>query len=120
MIFIAEVMIGGPQGRYDMGVDIDTVDFSAPLTPPGADEEEYSISRNFAYFARTIRNARSAIDVYRVIKKEQEWTTHPMLSSLNPVFPPPPTLIINLAIPKSETTAVMSSLRRTLLGFRSQ
>lgn len=87
MIFIGEVMIGGPQGRYDMGVEIDTVDFSAPLTPQGGDDEEYSLSRNFAYFARTIRNARSAIDVYRQIKKEKDWNSHPMLTALNPVFP---------------------------------
>ena len=33
---------------------------------------------------------------------------------------PPPAVITNLAIPKSETRAVISSLRRTLLGFRSQ
>ena len=86
-IFIGEVMVGGPQGRYDMGVDIDTVDFSAPQTPPGGDDEEYTVSRNFAYFTKTIRNARQAIDVYRQIKKEKDWNTHPMLTALNPIFP---------------------------------
>lgn len=40
----------------------------------------------------------------------------PMFSA--PSFPTP-TVITNFAIPKSETRAVMSSLRRTLLGFRS-
>lgn len=34
--------------------------------------------------------------------------------------PPPPTVMASLEIPKSETRAVMSSFRRTLLGFRSQ
>ena len=87
MIFIGEVMVGGPQGRYDMGVEVGTVDFSVPITPPGGDEEEYTLSRNFSYFAQTIRNARSAIDVYRQIKKEKDWNTHPMLTALNPVFP---------------------------------
>ena len=86
-IFIGEVMIGGPQGRYDMGVEIDTVDFSIPTPPPDVDDEEYQVSRNFVYFARDIRNARSAVDVYRQIKKEKGWQTHPLLTSLNPTFP---------------------------------
>ena len=86
-IFISETMVGGAQGRYDMGVDMDTVDFSVPVMPAGGDEEEYQVSRNFVYFARVIRNGRSAIDVYKQIRKERDWHTHPLLTSLNPTFP---------------------------------
>ena len=86
-IFIAETMVGGVQGRYDMGVDLSTVDFSTPAMLPGVDDEEYQASRNFVYFARVLRNARSALDVYRQIRKEKDWHTHPLLTSLNPTFP---------------------------------
>ena len=86
-IFIAETMVGGAQGRYDMGVEMDTIDFSIPVMPPGGDEEDLRVSQNFMYFARVIRNARSAIDVYRQIKKEKDWGAHTLLTSLNPIFP---------------------------------
>ena len=86
-IFIAEIMVGGAQGRYDLGVEMDTVDFSTPAMLPGVDEEEYNVSRNFVHFARVLRNGRSALDVYRQIRKEKDWHTHPLLTSLNPTFP---------------------------------
>jgi hypothetical protein len=86
-IFIGEVMVGGAQGRYDMGVDIDTVDFNLPQASLNGDEEEYQVSRDLTYFASAVRNVRMAMDAYRQIQKDDDWLTHPKLTSLNPMVP---------------------------------
>jgi hypothetical protein len=86
-VFITEMMVGGPQGRNDMSVDPDTVDFSIPQTPPGGDDEEYRVSRNYTYFVRTLHNVRKINDVYKEVKKEKDWTSNPRLAALNPLLP---------------------------------
>ena len=86
-IFVVECMVGGAQGRYDMGVDVETIDCNSPQTPVGGDDEEYRVSRNFVYLVKVIRNVRSVMDVYRRIKKDKDWNTNPQLTQLNPIFP---------------------------------
>ncbi|KAL8740483.1 MAG: hypothetical protein Q9190_006823 [Brigantiaea leucoxantha] len=83
-IFVCEMMIGGPQGRFDMGVDIDTVDFN-PLRPmPGTDTSDYQVSRQFLYLVRNVRNVRHLHDTYGKLKKQEDWASDPKFASLNP------------------------------------
>ncbi|KAH0544197.1 hypothetical protein FGG08_001642 [Glutinoglossum americanum] len=57
-LFILELMIGGPQGRYDMNVDVETVDCEASDPVQGLDDGESLIYRNFALFAKIIMRIR--------------------------------------------------------------
>ena len=70
-----------------MGTDPETMDFSLPQDIPGADEDEIQISRDFTYFVRAIRNVRTISDAYVKVKQEKEWSSHPIIASLNPLFP---------------------------------
>ncbi|RAL60471.1 hypothetical protein DID88_000246 [Monilinia fructigena] len=49
-IFICELMIGSPQGRTDLAVDMETLDLSVPRA--GIDNAELTITRNFTWFTR--------------------------------------------------------------------
>ncbi|KAL8712907.1 MAG: hypothetical protein Q9225_006854 [Loekoesia sp. 1 TL-2023] len=83
-IFICEMMIGGPQGRFDMGVDPDTVDFELQQPKPGVDTSDYQISRQFLYLARNVRNVRHLHDTYGKVKRQKDWASDPKFTSLNP------------------------------------
>ncbi|KAL8922031.1 MAG: hypothetical protein Q9172_003747 [Xanthocarpia lactea] len=83
-IFICEMMIGGPQGRFDMGVDPDTVDFSVRQPAPGIDASDYQISRQFQYLVRNVRNVRHLHDTYGKVKRQKDWASDPKFTSLNP------------------------------------
>ncbi|KAI4207254.1 MAG: hypothetical protein LQ348_000639 [Seirophora lacunosa] len=83
-IFVCEMMIGGPQGRFDMGVDPDTVDFGIPLPKPGVDASDYQISRQFLYLVRNVRNVRHLHDTYGKVRKQKDWASDPKFTSLNP------------------------------------
>ncbi|KAL8649566.1 MAG: hypothetical protein Q9210_004320 [Variospora velana] len=83
-IFVCEMMIGGPQGRFDMGVDPDTVDFEIPRAEPGVDSSDYQISRQFLYLVRNVRNVRHLHDTYGKVKKQKDWASDPKFTSLNP------------------------------------
>ncbi|KAL9599668.1 MAG: hypothetical protein Q9219_003656 [cf. Caloplaca sp. 3 TL-2023] len=82
-IFICEMMIGGPQGRMDMGVDPDTVDFELQRPRPGVENSDYQISKQFLYLVRNVRNVRHLHDTYGKIKKQKDWATDPKFTSLN-------------------------------------
>ncbi|KAL2052535.1 hypothetical protein ABVK25_007095 [Lepraria finkii] len=71
-IFICEMMIGGPQGRTDMGIDPDTVDLNIQRPLPGIDSSDYQISRQFTYFARKVRCVRSMHDIKTSASKTQQ------------------------------------------------
>lgn len=60
-ILICEMMIGGSQGRSDLGVDPNTVETST--NPPGSDLDDYekALSRQFAFFVRNARNIRLCV-----------------------------------------------------------
>ncbi|CAI4218671.1 unnamed protein product [Parascedosporium putredinis] len=83
-VFALEVMIGSPQGRTDLAVDIDEVDFRLPQPIPGDDEEEAVVSRNFTHLARLVRNVSRMNSVYARIKKRKEWGIDPEFVQLNP------------------------------------
>lgn len=86
VVFAVELMVGSPQGRTDLSVDPNSVDFSLPRALPG-DEAEYHISRHFTYFARCIALIRKMSDVYsRLKKKSKEWGMDPEFVQLNPSF----------------------------------
>ncbi|KAH8596590.1 hypothetical protein B0O99DRAFT_509596 [Bisporella sp. PMI_857] len=85
-IFICELMVGSPQGRTDLGVEMDTLDLSVPRPMPGLDDSEYHITRNFTYFTRVVRNVRKMNNAYANIKKRKDWGLDPEFVGLNPSF----------------------------------
>lgn len=85
-LFIYELMIGGPQGRSDMTVDIDTVDLSIPRPSPGLDESDLRISRDWVFMSRAIRIVRLMNDVVTKVKKKKDWGNDPRWGQLTPFF----------------------------------
>lgn len=85
-IFVVELMIGSPQGRTDLSVDMDSVDVSIPRPSMGGDEGEFHTTRNFTYFTRIVRNVRRMNNIYSRIKKKKEWGIDPDFVQLNPSF----------------------------------
>lgn len=83
-IFVCELMIGSPQGRTDLAVDMETLDLSVPRT--GIDSGELAITRNFTWFTRVVRNVRRMNNVYAKVKKRKEWGIDPDFVHLNPSF----------------------------------
>jgi len=83
-IFVVEVMVGTPQGRTDLQVEEDTVDFNVPRLLPNGDEAEYHVSRNFTYFARVVRNVGRMSRVYGRIKKNKDWGIDPEFVQIKP------------------------------------
>ncbi|KAF4595416.1 C6 finger domain-containing protein [Ophiocordyceps camponoti-floridani] len=82
-IFVCEVMVGTPQGRYDLSVNIDSVDFGVPTHIPGTDGDEYLVSRNFAYFARLVRNIGRMSNAYARIRNKKDWGMDPEFLQLS-------------------------------------
>ncbi|KAI2616089.1 hypothetical protein GGR54DRAFT_611146 [Hypoxylon sp. NC1633] len=85
-IFVCETMIAAPQGRQDLSVDPESVDFNVPRLVPGCDETEYHASRNFTYMARVARNLNRVNAVYSKIKRKKDWGIDPELVQLNPLI----------------------------------
>ncbi|KAH9894612.1 hypothetical protein F4778DRAFT_747670 [Xylariomycetidae sp. FL2044] len=83
-IFVCETMIAAPQGRDDLSVELDTLDFTVPRPLPGTDESEYSITRNFTYMTRIVRNIHRMNTIYAKIKKKKDWGIDPEFVQLNP------------------------------------
>lgn len=87
MAMIVELMVGGPQGRSDYGVDIETVEISP--TPPHSNMDEYekSVSRQFAYYVRNVRNIRGMTETYHKLKrKNKDWAKDPKFLAYNEDF----------------------------------
>ncbi|KAK5948083.1 hypothetical protein OHC33_010925 [Knufia fluminis] len=87
LAMMVEVMVGGPQGRSDYGVDIDTIDISP--SPPNSDIDDYekTISRQFAYWVRNVRNIRGMTETYHKLKrKKKEWASDPIFVAYNENF----------------------------------
>lgn len=85
-VYVCEVMVGTPQGRHDLSVDMDSVDFAVPPPIPGGDEEEYSVSRNWTYFARTVRNIGRMSKAYARLRKRKDWGIDPEFQQLQHSF----------------------------------
>ncbi|KAF1997470.1 hypothetical protein P154DRAFT_280960 [Amniculicola lignicola CBS 123094] len=88
MCLVLEVMVGGPQGRYDFGVDMDTIDFEMPKPTPALDGSEFQISRQFAQYIRVAKNVQKTTVMYgRLKKKRSDWATSPEFVAHNADFP---------------------------------
>ncbi|KAK3694612.1 hypothetical protein B0T22DRAFT_370197 [Podospora appendiculata] len=83
-IFACEVMIGSPQGRTDLQVEEESVDFSVPRPIRNGDESEYHVSRNFTYFALVVRNVSRMGRAYGRLKKVKEWGIDPEFVQIKP------------------------------------
>ncbi|KAJ5286894.1 hypothetical protein N7478_002580 [Penicillium angulare] len=85
-LMVVEVMIGGPQGRSDYGVDPQTVDMRPTLDIRGLDAYETERSRQYAYFVRNAHHIRMVADVYHKVKKQKDWGADPRFVQKNPLF----------------------------------
>ncbi|ROV93362.1 hypothetical protein VMCG_08443 [Cytospora schulzeri] len=83
-IFVCETMIGSSQGRTDLSVDLESVDFGLPRSFTSGDESEYQITRNFTYLARIVRNIARMNRVYSRIHKHKDWGCDPDFVQINP------------------------------------
>ncbi|KAB5549806.1 hypothetical protein GE09DRAFT_1174621 [Coniochaeta sp. 2T2.1] len=83
-IFVCETMIGSPQGRTDLQVEVESVDFGVPRPAPNVDESEYHVSKNFVYFARIVRSISRMNSIYARLKKTKDWGIDPEFVQLNP------------------------------------
>ncbi|KAF2498297.1 hypothetical protein BU16DRAFT_548115 [Lophium mytilinum] len=87
-LFVLEIMVGGPQGRSDFSVDVDTVDFSIPRPVPGLDDAEYQVSRQFAHYLRIVKNVQFTTVAHgRLRKKRKDWALDPEFVQHNQNFP---------------------------------
>ncbi|KAF2736632.1 hypothetical protein EJ04DRAFT_533529 [Polyplosphaeria fusca] len=83
-----EIMVGGPQGRYDFGVSLDTVDMEMPKPTPGLDTAEFHVSRQFTYFLRIVKNINETTLMHaRLKKKRPDWALDPEFVGHNAVWP---------------------------------
>ncbi|KAI1174290.1 fungal-specific transcription factor domain-containing protein [Nemania sp. FL0916] len=83
-IFICETMIAAPQGRNDLSVELESLDFSIPRPMPGVDEDEHQISHDFIFFVRIVRMIHKMNTTYTKIKKRKDWGLDPEFVQLNP------------------------------------
>ncbi|OAQ98152.1 hypothetical protein LLEC1_01503 [Akanthomyces lecanii] len=71
------------EGRHDLSVNMDTVDFTVPKRMPGTDESEYQVARNFVYFVRIVRNIRTMSTTYARLRKRKDWGIDPEFQELD-------------------------------------
>ncbi|KUI54730.1 Cutinase transcription factor 1 alpha [Cytospora mali] len=83
-IFVCETMIGSSQGRTDLSVDLDSVDFGLPRPFTSGDDSDYQVTRNFTYLARVVRNIARMNRVYSRIHKHKDWGCDPDFVQINP------------------------------------
>ncbi|GAP88713.2 putative lipase regulator 1 [Rosellinia necatrix] len=83
-IFICETMIAAPQGRNDLSVELETLDFNVPQPMPGVEDDEYQITRDFIFFARIVRMIHKMNTTYLKVKKKKDWGLEPEFVQLNP------------------------------------
>ncbi|KAJ5264099.1 hypothetical protein N7505_008020 [Penicillium chrysogenum] len=85
-LMVVEVMIGGPQGRSDYGVDPETVEMRPTLDIRGLDHYEIDRSRQYAYFVRNAHHIRIITDIYHKVKKQKDWGADARFVQNNPLF----------------------------------
>ncbi|KAI1160722.1 fungal-specific transcription factor domain-containing protein [Nemania serpens] len=83
-IFICETMIAAPQGRNDLSVGLESLDFSVPQPMPGIDGDEHQTSRDFIFFVRIVRMIHKMNTTYLRVKKKKDWGLDPEFVQLNP------------------------------------
>ncbi|VUC35822.1 unnamed protein product [Clonostachys rosea] len=84
VVFVCEVMVGAPQGRFDLSIPEDTVDFEVHHS--AVDGEGDRTSRNFTYLARVVRNVKRLSSVYMKVRKKKEWGIDPRVQQLKAGF----------------------------------
>jgi hypothetical protein len=74
-------------GRYDFGVDTDTVDLEMPRQITGQDPAELQIARQFIQYARIAKDVhRSAVIFGKLRKKTADWPLDPAFVAHNTDF----------------------------------
>ncbi|KAF7515653.1 hypothetical protein PCG10_002990 [Penicillium crustosum] len=106
-LMVVEVMIGGPQGRSDYGVDPETVDMRPTLDIRGLDHYELDRSRQYAHFVRNAHHIRIITDIYHKVKKQKDWGADARFVQNNPLFSDwlrnlPPDLQVAITSPDPE------------------
>ncbi|KAF1992136.1 hypothetical protein K402DRAFT_322048 [Aulographum hederae CBS 113979] len=88
-LFVLEIMIGGPQGRSDFGVNLDTIDMNPPQPTPGLEENEFQVSRQFSCLMGVIKNVQHITILYGKMKrtKRPDWAMEHIWTSYSPAFP---------------------------------
>jgi hypothetical protein len=75
-------------GRYDFGVEPDTVDYEMPRPVPGQDANEFQIARQFVQYTRVCKNVYGSALLYgKLRKKTADWALDPAFLSHNADFP---------------------------------
>ena len=57
-----------------------------PRAAPGLDASELTVSRDWVYMARIVKNVRGMNDIYGRVKKKKDWGSDPQFVQLNPTF----------------------------------
>ncbi|KAK7425741.1 hypothetical protein QQZ08_007840 [Neonectria magnoliae] len=86
VVFVCEVMVGAPQGRHDLSVDVETVDFNIPRPLPTCEDSEFHVCRVFTYFARVVRNISKMSKAYARLRKRKDWGLDPEFQQMNQSF----------------------------------
>lgn len=74
-------------GRYDFGVEPDTVDYEMPRPISGQDHTEFQIARQFVQYTRVARNVyQSAVMYGKLRKKTEDWALDPAFVGHNADF----------------------------------
>ncbi|KAL9060473.1 MAG: hypothetical protein Q9162_000646 [Coniocarpon cinnabarinum] len=68
-LFQIELMVGGPQGRFDFSIDLNTVNLQVPTARPGLEYAEWSITRDQTFFVKLIHNVRMTAALYARVKQ---------------------------------------------------
>ncbi|KAL5412073.1 hypothetical protein PMIN04_010030 [Paraphaeosphaeria minitans] len=88
MLFILEVMVGGPQGRTNFQVELDSIDFDMPRPIPGLDPYELQVSRQFTQYVRALKNVHFTTVMHgKLRKKTPDWALDPIFVGHNADFP---------------------------------
>ena len=69
-----------------MSVDPETMDLTVPVPRPGLNASELTISRDWVFMGRIVRNVRRMNDTYGRVKKKKDWGSDPRFVQLNPSF----------------------------------
>lgn len=82
-----EMMVGGPQGRTDYVVDLDTVDFVIPPTSQNDDAFEYHSSRRSTFLTQAVGHIKQTNNLWLSIRKyKKDWSTHPPVARQSDVL----------------------------------
>ncbi|KYK57604.1 putative Cutinase transcription factor 1 alpha [Drechmeria coniospora] len=82
-VFVCEVMVSTPQGRHNLSVDLDSVDFDLPQPIGGGGDDDHLVARNFTHFARLVRNIGKMSNVYSKIRRKKDWGMDPEFQQLS-------------------------------------